>query len=256
MLVAMYRYFILIAAISVIAMAGFSSASYNVTRINTTISINTNGSAYVTDVLYVRMSNTSVQQYTIDRSGLNLTLSDWQSLVGPSLVPHVINKRSGIYGFGLLPGPAILVDAQHTASIYMHYYVSNIATINQTGPRTYSYSFNASDLNFAQGVGGVVLSQDMRLNIVLPNESSVLTVYPLPDYPSQSQNFTSARMLSWYAAEPLYNFEFVFQVKTSTTSEVLGFFGSIYDALGPLVYILVGGAVLLFIIYTYLKIGR
>ncbi len=256
MLISMYRYAFLIAMVSVLVLAGFSSAAYNVTKINTTVSINANGSAYVTDVLYVRMSNTSVQQYTIDRSGLNLTLSDWQSLVGPSLVPHIMNRRSGIYGFGLLPGPVVLVDAQNTASIYMHYYVSNIATINQTGPRTYEYAFNASDLNFAQGVGGVVLGQNMRLNIILPNGSSVLTVYPLPDSPSQTQNLTSAERLSWYAGEPLYSFELIFQLKTSTTSEVLGFFGSIYSALGSFVYVIIGGAVLLFIIYTYLKIGR
>lgn len=253
----MHRYApIFIALLSIAALSGFSSASYNVTRINTTVAISPNGSAYVTDVLFIRMSNASVQQYTIDRSGLNLTLSDWQSLVGPQLVPHVINKRSGIYGFDLLPGPVVLENAVHTASIYMHYYVSDIATVNQTGPRTYQYSFNASDLNFAQGVGGVVLGQNTRLNIVLPNSSAVTTAYPLPDYPSPSQNLTGAQMLSWYAGEPLYNFELVFQVKTSTTSEVLGFFGSIYDALGSFVYVIIGGAVLLFIIYTYFKIGR
>ncbi len=256
MLISMSRYLVLIAALSIVALAGTSFASYNVSSINTTVTISQNGSAYVTDVLHVTVGNASVEQYTVDRSGLNLTLSDWQSLIGPQLVPHVINKRSGIYGFNLLPGPVFLQNARHVANIYMHYYVSNIATINQTGPRTYKYTFNASDLNFAQGVGGVVLGQNMRLNIILPNASTVITAYPLPDYPSPSQNLTSAQALSWYAGEPLYSFELVFQVKTSTTTEVLDFFGSIYSALGSLVYILIGGAVLLFIIYTYFKIGR
>ncbi len=246
---------IIIAALLSFALFGFSRASYNVTNINTTVLINPNGSAYVTEVLRIRIANISVQQYTIDRSGLNLTLSNWQSLVGPGLVPHIINKRSGIYGFGLLPGPVVLEDALPTANIYMHYYVSDIATITQTGPRTYNYRFNNSNLNFAQGAEGVVLGQNMRLNVIIPNDSVITTVYPLPDYPPITQNST-ANEISWYAGEPLYEFSLVFTMKTSTTQEVLGFFGFIYSATGPAIYIIIGTVVLLFIVYTYLKAGR
>jgi hypothetical protein len=112
-------------------------------------------------------------------------------------------------------------------------------------------------LNFAQGASGVVLGQGMRFNIVLPNSTTILSVYPLPDHEQAKQiNSTASTELSWYASEPLYDFNLAFQVKTSATDEVLQFFASIYSDLGTLIYVIIGGAALLFIVYTYFKAGR
>lgn len=246
---------LLVFAASAMALPG--AFTYNVTGINTTVTLNANTSAYVTEVISIKISNASVQQYTIQRSSLNLTLNDWQRLVGPALEPHIINPKSGISSFNLLPGPVSYVALQPVASIYMNYYVNNVTTVTQTGPRVFLYKFNPNVLNFQQGSSGVVLGKTTHLNIVVPNSSFIMTVYPLPDSTQVRQaQLNSSEVLTWDKAEPLYDFSLVYQLKTSLSSEVIGFFGSIYGALGAFVYVLLGIAVLLFIIYTYLKTSR
>lgn len=239
------------------ALALAHAATYNVTGVNTTVVLGGNSSAYISEVLSLQLSNVSVSQYTIERSSLNLTLNDWQSLVGPELEPHIINPRSGIYSFNLLPGPITYVALVPTANMYMDYYVANVVTISQTGPRTFLYKFNPGVLNFQEGSSGVVLPKGSRLNIIMPNSSTLVSVYPLPDSTHTLQSgINSTQELSWYRSEPLYDFSLVFQFKTGLSTEVIDFFGSIYSALGVFVYVLLGLAVLLFIIYTYLKVGR
>ena len=74
-----------------------SHASYIVTAINTTVSLNQNTSAQVVEVLKLAVTNQSVGQYTKDRLALNLTLSQWQTLIGPQLVEHIVSPRGNIY---------------------------------------------------------------------------------------------------------------------------------------------------------------
>lgn len=238
-----------------ISTANAAGIAYGISNINTTVLLNPNGSARVSEAVTVTLPNSSLAQYTIDRSGLNLTLSNWQTIVGPQLVQHIINPQTGVYDFHLLPGPLNRTYYGGIAVIYMNYYVFNVTTVNQTGPRILGFKFNNDVLNFAHGSGGVVLSQDTRFNIVFPENSMVLSVYPLPDYPS---NFASGNrnitMISWFGGEPLYNFNLVFQVKESLLNEVESFFGSIYSALGVFTYIIVIAIVLLIIFYTYMKV--
>ena len=248
MLMAMLIYI----AISAATAAGIT---YGISNINTTVSINMNGSAYVSEAITVILPNSSLTQYTIDRSGLNLTLSNWQTIVGPQLVQHISNPRSGTYNFHLLPGPINRTSYGGIAVINMNYYVSNVTTVNQTGPRIIEFKFNNNVLNFAHGSGGVVLGQNTRFNIILPKNSRVLSIYPLPDYPSNfASNNTGVTEVSWFDGEPLYNFNLIFQVKESILNEVEDFFGSIYAALGVLTYIIVLAIVLLIIFYTYMKV--
>lgn len=249
---------VVLAVLLVYAIASAASAagvSYGISNINTTVSINLNGSAHVNEAITVILPNSSLAQYTIDRSGLNLTLSNWQTIVGPQLVRHIINPHTGVYSFHLLPGPLNRTSYGGIAVMYMTYYVSNATSVNQTGPRMLEFKFNNDVLNFAHGSGGVVLGQDTRFNILLPKSSKILSVYPLPDYPSGFVlNETNVTEISWFGGEPLYNFNLVFQVKESLLSEVEDFFGSIYGALGVFTYIIVLVIVLLIIFYTYLKV--
>ena len=62
---------VLLAALLVL---GTANATYIVTAINTTVSLRTNTSAYVSEIMRISVSNTSVSQYTQDRLALNLTL--------------------------------------------------------------------------------------------------------------------------------------------------------------------------------------
>ncbi len=231
-----------------------AGATFTVTSINTTVTLNRNTSAHVTETMTIILSNTTMPQYNIDRSGLNLTLSNWQSIVGTNLVPHIINPKTGIYNFNLLPGPVVNSSGSYTARIYINYYVQNVTTVNQTGPRLYVYTFNSDVLNFVHGTGGTYLGPSTELNILLPNRSTIITVYPLPDTPSRLSNLSgSSPMLSWDAGEPLYSFKLVFAYNENIASEVTGFFKSIYSELGILSYILIIAIILLFIVYTYVR---
>ncbi len=242
-------------AYAIISMSFAANVTYGISNINTTVSINLNGTAYVAEAITTVLPNSSLAQYTIDRSGLNLTLSNWQSIIGPQLVQHIINPRTGVYGFHLLPGPVNRTSYGGIAVIYMNYYVSNVTSVNQTGPRVLEFKFNNDVLNFAHGSGGVVLGKDTRFNIILPKSSRILSVYPLPDYPTNfASNDTNITQISWFDGEPLYNFNLVFQVKESLLTEISGFFGSIYAALGVFTYIIIIVMVLLIIFYTYLKV--
>ena len=132
--------------------------------------------------------------------------------------------------------------------------MQNITVVNQTGPRTYVYTFNPSVLNFKHGTSGTFLGSATSLNIILPNSSTLISVYPLPDSPMQLSNLTAtATALSWYAGEPLYNYKLVFAVNESLMEEVATFFASIYAKLGVFSYLIIIAVILLFVLYTYLK---
>ena len=169
-----YAAFTVLLAYFMVSAAGASGVVYGISSINTTVSINLNGSAYISEAITTILPNSSLAQYTIDRSGLNLTLSNWQAIVGPQLVQHIINPRTGVYAFHLLPGPVNRTSYGGIATIYMNYYVYNVRTVNQTGPRVLGFKFNDNVLNFAHGSGGVVLGQDTRFNIILPKNSRIL----------------------------------------------------------------------------------
>ncbi len=255
MVIMQYKLLAVFAVLALMAAAGTGTAVYTVTKINTTLSLNLNTTGSISEAITIWIPNASISQYVVDRSGLNLTLSNWQSIVGSQLVPHIINQRTGIYGFRLLPGPVVYNPISGaSAIIYMNYYVNNATFVNKTGPRTYVYKFNPSLLNFAHGSGGVVLGQNTRLTIMIPNSSTIEAVYPLPDSPEPPiTNTTNVGSLSWYDAEPLYHFNLVFQTKTSLIGEVVEFFGSIYSSLGAMVYVIIAAVIVLLILYTYFR---
>ena len=79
------------------------------------------------------MSNGSVSQYLTNRVALNLTLSDWQAIIGPLLVQHIINPSTSVHNFKLLPGSVIACNGISTAYILMSYTVSNVTSMNSDG---------------------------------------------------------------------------------------------------------------------------
>lgn len=236
----------------------FASASYTVTHLNVTINLNKNTSAQVAEVLTVRMSNSSVAQYSINRVALNPTLSDWQSIIGPSLVEHVINSGGSIYNFKFLPGPAIANGNQSIAYILLSYTVDNVTTVNQTAPRTFVYSFAPKVFNFEHAASGEVLNPDTTLTINLPGSAVLKSVYPLPDYPPSgfTTNYAGIASFSWMYGEPLSTFTLTFTITEGVQAEVANFFVEVYKTLGVLTYVIIAAVILGFILYTYLKAGR
>lgn len=235
-----------------------SHASYTVENVNVTLTLNTNTSTQVTETLAVLISNQSVQQYETDRLALNLTLSDWQAQIGPSLQQHIINPTSGIYDFKFLPGPVTKQNGQNIALMIMTYNVSNVTVFNETAPRQFTYRFDPRVFNFEHGASGEVLSQNTTLTMIVPEGAQITSVYPLPDYPQYAftTNYKNVTKVSWFYGEPLSKFSLQFVVKQSIQSEVESFFNTIYQKLGLFTYVLIAAIVILFIIYVYLRAAR
>jgi len=250
-----YAGVVVLSLLLLIAMQGYSYASYTVTNLNTTVTLNTNTSAQVTEVLSLYISNSSVNQYQTDRIALNLTLSTWQGLVGPLLVQHIINPKSGVYNFKFLPGPLVPQYNGGTAKLIMSYYVSNVTTVKQTAPREFVYTFNRNVFNFEHAVSGEVLPNNTTLTIIIPKGAKISAVYPIPDAPvaNFTTGYSNTTKFSWFDGEPLSKFTFVFIIHQSLSHEVEDFFIGVYNALGLFSYLIIGIIIAVFIAYAYLK---
>ncbi|MCL4372043.1 hypothetical protein M1373_01850 [Candidatus Marsarchaeota archaeon] len=232
-----------------------ANASYTVTNLNTTVVLNQNTSAQVTEVLTLKVSNSSVKQYDTNRIALNLTLSTWQSLIGPLLVQHIINPHSGIYNFKFLPGPLVPTYYGGEAKLLMTYSVENVTSVVEPAPREFVYTFNDNVFNFEHAASGEVLPSNTTLSIIIPNGAQLTSVYPVPDAPVG--NFTSGyaniTRFSWFDGEPLSKFTFVFVTHESLGAEVEGFFSKVYSYLGVFTYIITALVVIGLILYAYIR---
>jgi hypothetical protein len=232
------------------------SASYTVTHLNVTLTLEKNTSAVVTELLTVELSNNSVGQYLTNRVALNLTLSDWQELMGPLLVQHIINPSTSVHNFKLLPGGVMNDNGINTAYMIMSYTVSNVTSMNQTAPRTFVYNFNPYVFNFEHGASGQVLNPNTTLSIILPKGATIESAYPLPDYPPSAfaNNYKNTTEISWLYSEPLSKFNLTFVITESIQTEVTEFFIGTYHTLGAFTYVIVAIAVLLVFLYSYLRV--
>ena len=256
----MYKRAVVLAAmVSALAMLvyapGLSGASYTILGVNSTVTFNSTTNAHVDEVFQVFISNTSMDQYSTARVAFNLTLSKWQQLIGSGLVPHIINQRSGIYNFRLLPGPVKNLYDGGMAYIEMSYDVHGVASVKQTSPREFTYTFNDSVFNFEHAASGEALGTNMTLNIDIPKGAVITSAYPVPDYPASAftTNYNNITKLSWFRGEPLSNFALVFNQQQSLQDEVTSFFSGLYTALGIFVYVIVIAAIALVAAYAYYR---
>ena len=249
---------LLIAILALAPLAGLANATYNVTGINVNIYLNTNTSAHISETIELAISNQSITQYQTNRVALNLTLSQWQQLVGSQLTEHVINPRGSAYNFVLLPGPVIPSGNTYKADIILSYDVHNVTVVNQTSPRVFVYTMKSNDFNFQHGASGQVLGPHTVLNITVPQGSQIKSIYPLPDYPTYgiTNNYTNVTTLSWFYGEPLSKFSLVFAVNQSIRDEVSGFFSKVYHVLGIYSYLLIAAVIALFVLYVYYRASR
>lgn len=235
--------------------AGIAHSSYTITGLNTTVQLYDNTTGHVTEIINVSISNQSVSQYSTDKVALNLTLSDWQALVGKNLEEHIINPKGSASGFRFIPGPLQRGPNGNYAYMLLTYYVPNITTLIRTGPRTFYYSFNPSVFNFEHGASGQILSPNTTFQVILPNGSQIESVYPIPDYPTTgfTNNYRNVTTLAWFYGEPLSKFTLNYVVTESLSAEVGSFFSQLYKTLGIWTYILIALAIVLFVMYTYLR---
>ena len=249
----------LAAVVSIIAMLAYapalSGASYTIEGVNVTIAFNGTTNAHVNEIFQVFVSNTSMSQYSTARVALNLTLSKWQQLIGGELVPHIINQKSGIYNFRLLPGPAKNLYDGGMAYIEMSYDVHGVASVKQTSPRQFTYTFNDNVFNFEHAASGEALGTNMTLNIEIPKGAIITSAYPVPDYPATAftSNYDNVTSLSWFRGEPLSNFALVFEQHQSLQDEVTSFFNGVYAALGIFIYVIIIAVIALIAAYAYYR---
>lgn len=235
-----------------------AKASYTVQSLNTTLTLNQNTSAQVAETFKVLLNNESVGQYSTNRVALNLTLSDWQRLIGPMLVQHIINPNQSLYNFKFLPGPVVTANGDHTAYIIMTYIVNNVTTVNEIAPRQFLYKFNPRVFNFEHGVSGEVLSGNTTMTIIVPSGAVIKSAYPIPDLPPYafSDNYKNITSVSWLYGEPLSKFSFTFLMTQSLQEEVAKFFESTYNFFGIFTYVIIAAVIILFIVYTYYRASK
>jgi len=240
------------------SLVGLTHASYNITRINVNVFLNPNTSAHVNETVNVSISPDSVRQYTTNRAALNLTLSKWQALLGPSIVQHIINQKGSIYNFDFLPGPVVHASTGYYAYLVMSYDVNNATSVNQTTPRVFVYTFNPAVFNFENGASGEILNPNTTLTLSIPSGSRIESVYPLPDVPASgiANNYKNITSVSWLSGEPLSRFKFIFVISESLRTEVTRFLASVYYAFGTGSYAIIAGIIIVLVLYVYYRASR
>lgn len=249
----------LITVILAFAMIANAYAYYNITYVNTTLILNKNQSAHVIENFYVYVSNSSMNQYTLDRAAGGLNISYWQGvLYTHALREHIVSKDRSIYNFLFLVGPLAKTDGGGDAVFEMSYYVNNVTSLENIAPRELEYRLNNSIFNFQQTASGQALPADTRLNFMIPSGARALSIYPLPDSPRPDfmGNYTNTTLFSWYSGESLNKLTFAYVIKQTLQEEVLEYFKGVYRVYGSIIYGFGVIVIVLFIIYAYLKSGR
>ncbi len=246
-------------AVALMLLIPNTHAYFNVTSLNTTVTLNPNNSAHVTESFKLYISNSSLQTYFNDRQAINLTLSGWQkALQSDLLATHILNPKSGIYGFTILPSPITYALGNGTAILTMSYYVNNVTTEKAIGPRKFEYTFNDTVFNFAHIVSGQTLPPYARLNIIIPKGSEVVSVYPVPDYPHLNfiGNYTGSSQFSWYSNDPLATFSFSYIISQSPGQEVTSYFAYIYTNYKTFIYFVILVLFLVLVVYLYARMSE
>lgn len=239
------------------AMVGNAFAYYNVTSVNTTVILNKTTTAKVIETFYLYVSSSSVSQYAASRGAYNFTLGDWQKILQSSLLTqHILNPVESASDYSFLPG-ALTSEGTNggTAVLIISYTVPNVTTVSEIAPRKFEYDFNNSVFNFEHAAGGQELPNGARLNFIVPNDSQIISVYPLPDSPSPNYEgkYKNITAFSWFSQEPLSGFSFSYILMESPQQEVLSYFSNIYSSYTSFIYALAVVLLGVFAAYIYFK---
>lgn len=246
----------------------FAYSAITLTSMDVNIDVNEDGSAEITENLgLIITTDYHISLYT---SGLSQNdLASWSALTGLQDVRcHVDNRYVDISNVVVRPQPTYqcnpLADLCH-GQLKISYHVDGYRDkegnlINDTGlflldeykPRTTRYSLNSAALGFEEsGLGDVILGENERLSIVLPEDAETIEVNPLPEGVSRA-DLKGLKEMTWQNTV-LARFSIVFEREEGLDQEVLGFFVETRNAImqvisGPegiaiiaLVVIVVGG---------------
>ena len=103
-------------------------------------------------------------------------------------------------------------------------------------PRTYNYTINPRALSYETSEqGDIFLSEGTRLTINLPNDATITSLNPFPDYfETTTLPVRGVSSLAWRGPNALAKFSLVFQREDNLGTEVLQFFSSLQGRIASL----------------------
>jgi hypothetical protein len=234
----------------VMLVLSLSYAAYTVTALDVTVDVNEDGSADITERLYLLI--TTDYHISVYSNGLSQNdLASWGALTGLSDVRHHVDNRVvDVQNVVVRPQPVSrcnpLADLCH-GELKISYTVdayrnkeglaannSGLFIAEKYKPRTTMYTMNSGALSFEESeLGDVILSKNERLTFVLPKEATVLEISPLPEGVNKEE-IRELRELSWENTV-LARFNIVFEKEESLDTEVLQFFLNAREGINELV---------------------
>ncbi|MBD3397857.1 hypothetical protein GF412_01765 [Candidatus Micrarchaeota archaeon] len=227
-----------------------SWAAFTVTALDVAVDVNEDGSAEITEDLYLLITTDyHISTYT---NGLTQNdLASWGSLTGLSDVRyHVDNRIVDVQNVVVRPQPVSkcnpLADLCH-GELKISYRVDAYRgkegqAVNNSGlflaeeykPRTTRYTLNSGALSFEESeLGDVILGENERLTFLLPEKATLVEVAPLPEG-LEKEGLADAKELSWENTV-LARFNIVFEKEDSLDTEVLQFFMNARQGINELV---------------------
>ncbi len=223
----------------VILLLSLSYSAFTVTALDVTVDVNEDGSADITEDLYLLI--TTDYHISVYTNGLTQNdLASWGSLTGLSDVRHHVDNRIvDVQNVVVRPQPVSrcnpLADLCH-GELKISYKVDAYRTkegnaVDNSGlfladeykPRTTRYILNSGGMSFEESdLGDVILGENERLTFVFPKMSKITEVTPLPEGVSKDE-VGELKELGWENTV-LARFNIVFEVEESLDTEVLQFF--------------------------------
>jgi hypothetical protein len=201
--------------------------------LSVTVKVNVNGTVHVTEVVKLSMDPSSEDLYNRSIYSRELTIMDWQQITNSQYLRQHIFSTVATKNMRITPEDLTQYSfgSLSAAEIKLEYDIDKVVTVNQSGPRTLSYTFNKSSLSFEPSPSGQVLPRNNELTIIIPPDSLVTSISPDPTEPTITRDYLDqVRGLSnftWRGTVPLMEFNLVFIREEPIDVEVRKFFDDV-----------------------------
>ena len=242
-----------------------SFAEFEEVSLCVTILANEDGSAHVREEIRFFMNEPASVEIYDAGSAFQDDITSWKKRTKVDDVRHHFDTNYvDIRNIVIRPQPKDSCDSFFGTcygTLKMEYdlypVMENGSVVNRTGiffankfkPRTTNYSLNTKALSFEiSQTGDIVLPDKTTLLIMIPKDSVVTTLDPLPfDMRNEEFPIIDENSFTWSGRTTLAGFSFEFQREEPLSSEVIEFFSALEERARDLLFSLEGLA-LLFII--------
>jgi len=210
-----------------------SRADFYDLSLNVTAKVNLNGSLHVTELVKLSMDPSSEDLYTRSFYSTQLTIMDWQQITKSQYLRQHLLSSYATRNFRVAPEDLTRYSFSElsTAVIKLEYDVDGVVLVNQTGPRTLSYTFNKSALSFEPSPSGQMLPKSNALTILIPPDSIVTSISPDPAEPAITRDYLDqvrgVSSFTWKGTVPINDFTLVFVREEPMDVEVRSFFENV-----------------------------